>query len=78
MKHELWIEDESEQTFCLAGLHGESARQLLSVTAKLVWTCDANSHFEAMSKYYQYMDWGNYASDFPDDDKKPYKSLGWE
>lgn len=78
MKHELWIEDEDGQTFCLAGPHGYSARRLLEPGAKLVWTCEASSYFEAMTKYYEYMGWGEYKSDYPEEDKKAYSELGWE
>ncbi len=78
MKHELWIENENEQTFCLAGAQGDDARKLLEPGAKLVWTCDAKSHFEAMTKYYQYMEWGQYSSDFPEEDNITYAELGWE
>jgi len=78
MKHELWFESEKEQTFCLAGPHGDSARKLLSADAKLVWTCEAKSHFEAMQKYYQHMSWGEYTTDFPEIDKKTYVELGWD
>jgi hypothetical protein len=31
-----------------------------------------------MNKYYQHMDWGEYRSDFPEEDTKTYKELGWE
>lgn len=78
MKHELWIESEDEQTFCLAGRHGDVARRLLEPGAKLVWTCEASSHFEAMTKYYEYMGWGPYTTDYPEEDKKTYSELGWE
>jgi len=78
MKHELWIENEGEQTLCLAGSHGDSARNLLEPGAKLTWTCEASSHFEAMTKYYEYMEWGEYKSDYPVEDKKTYSELGWE
>lgn len=78
MKHELWVEAEDSQTFCLAGPHGDGARALLGKDAKLVWTCEASSYFEAMTKYYAYMDWGEYETDFPQQDNKTYKELGWE
>jgi hypothetical protein len=79
MKHELWIEDDDdEQTFCLSGEHGASARKLLSPNAKVVWTCEASSNFEAMCKYYEYMGWGEYKTDYPEEDKKTYSELGWE
>jgi hypothetical protein len=69
--HELWLEEDNEQTFCLAGPMGDSARALLSPNAKLVWTVEAGSHFEAMTKYYKYMNLGLYKTN-QDWDKKPY------
>ena len=78
MKHELWLEPGDEQTFCLAGPHGNAARALLASGSRLVWEIEADSHFEAMTKYYEYMRWGQYTTDFPEHDKKTYKELGWE
>ena len=78
MKHELWMDEEELGTFCLAGKHGNGARKLLEPTAKLVWSCEAESHFEAMTKYYEYMGWGQYTTDYPEQDKKTYTELGWE
>ncbi len=78
MKHELWIERDGEQTFCLAGPRGEAARTLLGPGAQLVWTCEASSHFEAMTQYYAYMGWGTYKTDYPEQDNKTYAELGWE
>lgn len=72
MRHELWKEGDTEQTFCLAGPDGDSARKLLPPNAMLVWTVDAESHFEAMTLYYAHMGWGEYKSDYPEEDKKPY------
>jgi len=67
MKHELWKdiggEEYGELTFCLAGLHGDAARKLLSPQAKLIWTVDADSHHEAMTAYYKFMGWGEYTAD---------------
>jgi hypothetical protein len=71
MIHELWIES-SGQTFCLAGPNGDAARALLEPGASRVWTVDADNHFEAMTKYYEYMDWGVYKSDFPEIDMLSY------
>lgn len=71
MLHELWVES-SGQTFCLAGPNGDAARALLEPGARCVWTVDAESHFEAMTKYYEYMAWGVYTSDFPEVDMQPY------
>jgi hypothetical protein len=71
MLHELWVES-SGQTFCLAGPNGDAARALLGPDARCAWTVDADSHFEAMTKYYEYMGWGVYTSDFPAVDMQPY------
>lgn len=71
MLHELWVES-SGQTFCLAGLNGAAARALREPGARCVWTVDADSHFEAMTKYYEYMDWGIYKTDFPEIDMQSY------
>jgi len=62
--HELWIESAEEQTFCLAGPMGDDARALLSPGAQKVWTVEATSHFDAMTKYYEYMRWGKYTTDY--------------
>jgi len=72
MLHELWIESEQEQTFCLAGPQGDAARALLSPGAKLAWTVTAASHFEAMTLYYEHMGWGEYTTEYPEVDKRPY------
>jgi hypothetical protein len=72
MLHELWIESDTQQTFCLAGSAGAAARALLLPGSRCVWTVEANSHFDAMTRYYEFMDWGEYVTDFPELDKKPY------
>ncbi len=79
--HELW-EDEDEPsegwTFCLAGPMGNDARAWLSPRARLIWTLEAASHFEAMTRYYERMGWGVYSTDFPEVDKQSYADRGWE
>ena len=75
MKHELWEDNNGkEYTFCSAEHEEDGARELLSKDAKLIWTCEAESHFEAMTKYYEYMGYGEYTSDFIED-KIPYTEL---
>jgi hypothetical protein len=74
LKHELWTDigdDVPDYTFCLAGAHGNDARALLSPSAKLIWTVEAGSHFEAMSAYYEFMGWGEYRTD-QEWDRQPY------
>jgi hypothetical protein len=67
MRHELWKdiggEEYAELTFCLAGSHGDDARRTLSPQARLIWTVDAESHYEAMTAYYKFMGWGEYTTE---------------
>jgi hypothetical protein len=65
--HELWVESDQEQTFCLAGPMGDDARSLLALGSRMVWTVEAESHFDAMTKYYEYMGWGEYTSEHASD-----------
>lgn len=76
--HELWDdpEDEGRYTFCLAGTHGDRARALLSSAAQRTWTVEADSHFDAMTAYYQHMGWGTYATD-REWDRITYADQGW-
>ncbi len=79
MLHELWEDPESDglYTFCLAGPRGEDARSMLSDSARLTWTVEAASHFEAMTLYYAHQGWGSYSSD-QEWDSKSYAEYGWE
>jgi hypothetical protein len=71
LRHELW-EEYGLKTFCLAGPDGDDARKLLGPTTKLIWTAvDAASHFEAMTEYYKFMNWGEYTTD-QEWDRQPY------
>ena len=69
--HELWVDPNVGHTFCLAGPMGDNARQMLPTNAKLAWTVEAASYFEAMTLYYQHLDWGEYQLHHPDD-QRPY------
>ena len=58
LKHELWFDLDNPDglpTCCLAGPDGDGARRLLGEGAKLMWTFEAGSHFEAMTKYNQFL-----------------------
>jgi hypothetical protein len=48
------------------------ARALLQQPARLVWTVEATSHFEAMTAYYRYRGRGTYTTDFPEEDHRLY------
>jgi hypothetical protein len=50
---------------CLAGPLGSDAGALLATGATLVWTFDAGGHFEAMTKYNEYLGRGAYVTDDP-------------
>ena len=66
--HELWKdESDGEFLFCLAGSTGDDARALLEGQAELIWTCEAESHFEAMTKYYEFQGWGVYKTEHEQD-----------
>jgi hypothetical protein len=41
--HELWVDADEHETFCLAGPGGDGARALLAQPAELVWTVEANN-----------------------------------
>jgi hypothetical protein len=74
MKHELWVDPDGLDTFCLAEAEGDAARALLPEESSLEWTVEAASPFEAMTKYYEYRGYGTYTTDFPGEDNKPYES----
>ena len=78
MLHELWDEADGTQTFCLAGSLGDEARARLTHPARVVWTIDAVSHFDAMTAYYEHMGWGEYTTDYPEIDQQTYAERGWE
>jgi hypothetical protein len=69
--HELWQEDEEQETFCLAGPMGDGARAAMPADAKLIWTVWAESHFDAMTRYWQFKGWGEYTTD-QESDCQPY------
>jgi hypothetical protein len=75
MIHELWVDPEGLDTFCLSGKHGDDTRSLLPVGSRLEWIVDADNHFEAMSAYYAYRGYGIYTSDYPEIDKQPYSQI---
>ena len=72
--HEVWYEkDEGGESHmcCLAGPHGDGARAMLAAGARLLTTFEAESHFEAMTMYYAYLDRGPYTTD-QSCDREPY------
>jgi len=51
---------------------------LLGPTPRLAWTFEVISHFEATTKYYEYMGWGAYSTEYPDWDCVTYGEHGSE
>jgi hypothetical protein len=78
MQHELWVNRDGLDTVCLAGPHGDDARAMLDQPAELVWTFEADNHFDAMTAYYRFRGLGTYTTDFPDLDRIAYRDRGWE
>ena len=79
MLHELWDDPDGDAsfTFCLAGPMGDDARRDLTANARLTWTVEASSHFEAMTLYYRHQGWGTCTTD-QEWDMKTYAEHGWE
>jgi hypothetical protein len=73
--HEIWEEigerGETLPGVCHAGPAGDGYRKLRGPNARLVWTFEAGSHFEAMTIYYRYYGWGDYTTEFAID-YEPY------
>lgn len=69
--HELWEDPEGLDTFVLSGPSGNKARAPLSEGSRLVWSVEAGSHYEAMTKYYAFRGWGSYTTEH-EWDHQPY------
>jgi hypothetical protein len=70
-KLEVWEDPEGLTSFIHSDKGGDGARKLLKPCSKLIKYIYASSHFDAMTLYYQFMDWGTYETDF-EEDKLPY------
>jgi len=71
IKHEVWADEEGLTTLCYAGNLGGESRSTLQGGEKLLYSFFADSHYDAMTKYYQFMKWGVYTTEF-EEDKLPY------
>jgi hypothetical protein len=72
LRHEVWVGADGLPGCCLAGPDGEAARRLFAEGgAKLVWTFEACSHFDAMVKYHQYLGREPYTTEYAQD-HEPY------
>lgn len=72
VKHEVWEDPEGLTTLCLADKRGDECRKLLEPDSKLIHTLYASSHYDAMTIYYKFMNWGIYTTEF-EVDKLPYE-----
>lgn len=71
LKHEVWQESNGLTTLCLADKSGDGCRKLLELGSEIIHEFYASSHFEAMTIYYKFMEWGIYTTEF-EIDKEPY------
>jgi hypothetical protein len=70
--YELWEEVDGNgqligYTFCVAGPDGNQARSMLETGARVIWSVEAESYNEAMTKYHQFMKWEPYKPAFEKD-----------
>lgn len=54
-----------------SGELGQEGRMTLEEDYEIIHSFYADSHFDAMTKYYEFMDWGQYETEF-EIDKEPY------
>ena len=71
-KHEVWEDPEGLTSLCLSDSRGNDCRNMLEPNSKLIHTFYAESHYEAMTIYYKFMDWGIYTTEY-EVDKLPYE-----
>ena len=71
--HEVWADEDGLTTLCLADERGNDCRALMKPQSKIIHTFYAGNHYEAMTIYYEYMDFGTYTTDFAID-KEPYSN----
>jgi hypothetical protein len=71
IKHDIWKDNEGLTSLILSGDLGEEGRSLLEKGSQIIHSFYADSHFDAMTKYYEFMDWGKYETEF-EVDKEAY------
>ncbi len=67
IKHDIWEDSEGLTMLCFSGDIGKESRTLLEPNSKIIHSFFAVSHFDAMTKYYEFMDYGIYDSVFEED-----------
>ncbi len=71
VRHDIWRDGKGLTMLAFSGDLGEAARAYLAEGSKLIHSFEATSHFDAMTKYYEFMGWGVYEAEF-EIDKAPY------
>jgi|GEM_PF-378599 len=71
VKHDIWRDRYGLTMLCFSGELGLEARTLLEPGSELIHSFYASSHFDAMTKYYEFMNWGIYETEH-ESDRIPY------
>jgi hypothetical protein len=71
-RHQIWLDANELPGMCLADKDGNKFRDLLDKPAKLIHEFSANSNYEAMVYYNNFMKFGKYSTDFHELDSRPY------
>lgn len=71
IKLDIWKNKEGLTALLFSGDLGQEGRNSFEDDYEIVHSFYANSHYDAMTKYYEYMDWGPYDTEF-EVDKEPY------
>ena len=74
-EHQVWKTPEGLTMLCFADERGDGSRSLLEPGSTMIHTFQAISHYEAMTIYYAFMNWGVYTTIF-EQDKEPYAKKG--
>ena len=85
MKWELWKDQEGNGQYIIAHPCADSLRMKLPDNSKVVWSCDANSPYDAQYQYLKYQGaWFRLLllridrALKPANYKSTYKEMGWE
>lgn len=71
LKHDIWKNKEGLTALLFSADLGKGGRMALEEDYEIIHSFYADSHFDAMTEYYEFMDWGQYQTEF-EVDKKPY------
>ena len=64
IKHDIWEDPEGLTMLCFSDELGAESRTLLEPNSRIIHSFYADSHFDAMTKYYQFMGWGVYETEY--------------